>query len=239
MTKTEAENKVNSIFTEKFTQYDVEDVPDIEDSRLTHGNTGFHGEFSFLYADMRGSSSFTDQHRLQTISKIYKAFHHCMVELIKDNNGKVRSFDGDRVLGVFGGKRKINNSVECAMKMICCAEDVLMPKIKSQFNNNNFDIGIGIATGNCMAIKAGVGFDKNNRDLVWIGDPPNLGAKLSDVAKTPYRIYIDDESFGRLLEANRYTKDANGNKIDMWTNDRIVFGTSNITVHKTSYYRHL
>jgi adenylate cyclase len=241
MNKTDIENKVDSVLKESFTQYDTEVVPDIEnktDSRLTHGNTGFLGDFSFLYADMRGSSTYTDKHRLQTITKIYKAYHHCMVECIKESNGNIRSFDGDRVLAVFSGNRKVNNAIECAMKMVGCRYDILQPKIKTVFSNDSFSLGIGIATGNAMVSKAGVGYDRNNRDLIWIGNAPNLGSKLSDEADSPYSIYICEETFGKLREENRYTT-KNELKIDMWTSDNFNFKNETIVIYKTGYYRHL
>lgn len=241
MTSKDIENKVDTVLKDSFTQYDTDEIPDIEnttDSRLTHGNTGFLGEYTFLYVDMRGSSSFTDQHRLQTITKIYKAYHHCMVECIKSFNGKIRSFDGDRVLAVFSGDRKINNAIECAMKMVGCKYDILQPKINTAFNNDKFSLGVGIATGKTMVSKAGVGYDKNNRDLIWIGDPPNLGAKLSDEADSPYSIYICKDTFGRLLETNRYTTRDNV-KTDMWTHSLFKFKSANIDIYKTGYYRSL
>ena len=241
MNKQEIENKVDTVLKETFSQFEIEDVPDIEnpsDSRLTLGNTGFLGEYAFLYVDMRGSSEFTDQHRLQTITKIYKAYHHCMVECIKTFNGKVRSFDGDRVLGVFGGNRKVNNAIECAMKMTGCRYDILQPKIKAALSNGNFSLGVGISTGKAMVSKAGVGYDKNNRDLIWIGDPPNLGSKLSDEADSPYSIYICKDTFEKLLENNRYTT-KDGVKTDMWTRQSFKFKNDTIEIYKTGYYRSL
>jgi class 3 adenylate cyclase len=241
MNKTDITNKVDEVLKEKFQQYDTETIPDLEnnpDSRLTHGSSGFYGDFCFLYVDMRGSSSFTDDHRLQTITKIYKIFHHCMVECIKEFKGKVRSFDGDRVLAIFDGKRKVNNSIECAMKMVGCKYDILQPKIKTSYNNDKFSFGIGISTGNVMVSKAEVGYDKNNRDLIWIGDPPNLGAKLSDEADSPNSIYLCPTTFGRILDDNRYTT-KNGIKVDMWSQDTFKFKNKNIYIYKTGYYRHL
>ncbi|GAB3722684.1 adenylate/guanylate cyclase domain-containing protein [Flavobacterium koreense] len=241
MNKKDIEDKVNTFLTTGFNQYDSNEVPDIEngtENRLTLGNTGIYGEFTFLYVDMRGSSSYTDQHRLQTITKIYKAYHHCMVECIKQFNGKIRSFDGDRVLAVFSGERKVNNAVECAMKIVGCKYDILKPKINSAFNNNNFSLGVGISTGNIMVSKAGTGYDKNNRDLIWIGDPPNLGAKLSDEADSPNSIYICKTTFGRLKEVNQFTT-RNGVKIDMWTSGQFKFKNEFITIYKTGYYRSL
>lgn len=237
MNKKDLNNKVKTLFDENFSSKEITDVPDISDTRLTHGATGLEGQFTFLYVDLRGSSSLTDSHRLYTIAKIYKAFHHCMVECVKENDGRVRSFDGDRVMAVFGGDRKVNNAIECAKSMVGCLIDVLKPKIKSYYNNENFDLGIGIATGKSVVIKAGIGYDKNNRDLVWIGDPPNLGAKLSD--KTPFggRIGICSTSFSKLLDKNRWHKDEYGNKKDMWTYTTIDFGGNNVTKYTTTWYQ--
>jgi class 3 adenylate cyclase len=161
-----------------------------------------------------------------------------MVECIKENNGNIRSFDGDRVLAVFVGKSKVYNAINCAMKMVGCRYDVLQPKINTVFKNDKFSLGVGISTGNTMVSKAGVGYDKNNRDLIWLGDPPNLGSKLSDKADSPYSIYICKETFGRLTEGNRYTT-KNGIKTDMWTKDFFKFKTQNIDIYKTGYYRSL
>jgi class 3 adenylate cyclase len=241
MTKKDIETKVDAVLKDAFKQYETDEIPDIEnktDSKLTHGNTGYLGEFTFLYADMRGSSSYTDQHRLQSITKIYKAYHLCMVECIKENNGYIRSFDGDRVLAVFEGERKVYNAINCAMKMVGCRYDILLPKINNVFKNDKFSLGVGISTGKTMVSKAGVGYDKNNRDLIWIGDPPNLGSKLSDKADSPYSIYICKETFGRLTESNRYTI-KNGIKTDMWTKGLFEFKTQNIDIYKTGYYRSL
>lgn len=239
MIRKEVDDKVDAVLKESFFQYNIDEVPDIEnkpDSRLTHGNTGLYGEFTFLYVDMRGSSSYTDQHRLQTITKIYKAYHHCMVECIKEFGGKVRSFDGDRVLAVFDGNEKVNSSINCAMKMVGCRYDILQPKIKAAFSNDSFSLGIGISTGNIMVSKAGVGYDKNTRDLIWIGDPPNLGAKLSDEADSPLSIHICETTFGRLIEGNRYTMN-NGVKTDMWVKSTFDFKNKPTNIYKTGYYR--
>jgi len=108
-------NKVDALFNEQFVQHETATIPEITDRRLTHGATGLVGDFTFLYVDMRGSSSFTTSHRLQTIAKVYKAFHHCMVEAIKNADGRVRSFDGDRVMGVFGGSQKVDAAVQTAL----------------------------------------------------------------------------------------------------------------------------
>lgn len=234
--KKKLNNKVKALFDERFIKYDVDVVPDVSNPRLTHGNTGMEGEFVYLYVDLRGSSSYTDKHRRQTIAKIYKAFHHCMVETIKEKSGKVRSFDGDRVMGIFDGKRKVNNAVEAAMLMKGIKNDILKPKIKKYYNNDSFDLGIGISLSKTLIIKAGVGYDTNNRDLVSIGTAPNLGAKLSDIAVSPNNIYACKACYSKLLDKNKFTT-KNGQKVNMWKSKHFNFSGSKITVYSCSWYR--
>lgn len=228
-------DKVDTLFKESFKKYEVDKVPEVTNPKLTHGNTGMEGEFAYLYVDMRGSSSYTDKHRRQTVAKIYKAFHHCMVEIIKEKDGKVRSFDGDRVLGIFDGERKVNNAVEAAFLMKGAKIDILKPKINQYFKNDSFDLGVGISLSKSLIIKAGVGYDTNNRDLVSIGTAPNLGAKLSDEAATPKSIYICNSSHAKLLEKNVYAT-KNGTKINMWEKEYFYFSGSQIIVYSSSWY---
>lgn len=232
-------DKVKALFDEQFSQFDAADVPTIDDKRLTHGATGLEGEFAFLYVDLRGSSDLGNSHRRQTIAKIYKAFHFCMVEIIKEKGGRIRSFDGDRVMGVFGGTHPVNDAVDAAMMMIGAKHDVLAPKISSYYKNDSFDLGVGIATGKALCVKAGVGYDKNNRDLVWIGTPPNLGAKLSDEASHPHNIVVCATTFDRLANRNRWTKDQFGNQVDMWSYQYITFAGTSTKVFACKYYRSL
>ena len=239
MDKKALNDKLKALFDESFVSKEITDVPDITDTRLTHGAKGLEGDFTFLYVDLRGSSSFTGSHRLYTIAKIFKAFHHCMVECIKENDGRIRSFDGDRVMAVFDGNRKVNNAVDCAKQMVGCLIDVLKPKIKSYYNNENFDLGIGIATGKTVVIKAGIGYDKNNRDLVWIGDPPNLGAKLSDKSIFGGRIGICSTSFSKLMDKNKFDTDEYGNKKNKWTYTKIDFGGKQVYKYNTTWYQPL
>jgi class 3 adenylate cyclase len=122
--------------------------------------------------------------------------------------------------------------------MIGCQEDILAPLVKSHYKNDSFDIGVGIATGEALVIKAGIGYDKNNRDLVWIGDSPNKGAKLSDEARNPHGIYICHNTHSKLLDENKnIVKD--GIKKSKWIKATMKFGDKNINVYKSSYYKHV
>jgi class 3 adenylate cyclase len=231
-------NKVDALLEERFHEQSIDTVPEAGDRRLTHGGTGLAGEFTFLYVDMRSSSALPWAYRRQSVAKLYKAFHHCMVEAVKAGNGRVRSFDGDRVLGIFAGASRADQAVETAMRMVGCKNEILIPKIRAKYQNDSFDIGIGVATGPALAIKAGVGHDMNNRDLVWIGDPPNLGSKLSDVARQPDSIYICRTTFELLGASNRCTTKS-GEKIDLWEKKTLSLNYGQVDCYSSIWYRGL
>ena len=72
------------------------------------------------------------------------------------------------------------------------------------FENSNhltdkfdFDLGIGIATGDILVVKAGQK-GETNQDLIWIGNPTNFASKLANVAAAPYNINISKEVFSAL-----------------------------------------
>lgn len=238
LTRKALTDKVDALFSEEFSQHDVKDVPVIGMKRLTHGASGLEGQFTFLYVDMRRSSELANSHRRQTVARIFKAFHFAMVEILKDQGGSVRSFDGDRVMAVFGGEGAVNAAVEAAMLMKGAKQDVLGPKISSKYKNESFDLGVGIATGTALCIKAGVGYDENNRDLIWIGHPPNLGAKLSDSAKHPNNIWVCASTLAGLREGNRYTT-KDGVKTDMWGLKNLIFGGEEVSAYSCGWFRHL
>src|SRR5579871_1027555 len=83
------------------TSWDVRDgtvIPESEDLALKDGAVKITA--AFLYADLAGSSKLAKLCPWKTTAKIIRAYLDCCVRLIKLHGGAVRSFDGDRVMGV-------------------------------------------------------------------------------------------------------------------------------------------
>ena len=74
-------------------------VPDVEQVKLDGG--GVRLDATRLYTDLRRSSRLTTDFQPQTAAKIFKAFLECATKIIRSHDGQIRSFDGDRVMGVF------------------------------------------------------------------------------------------------------------------------------------------
>ncbi len=80
-------------------------VPDPEDLRLGNDAVEFD-RATVLYADLNGSTNMVDTEAWQLSAEIYKAFLHCAATIIRKEGGKITSYDGDRVMGIWVGDRQ-------------------------------------------------------------------------------------------------------------------------------------
>lgn len=217
------------------TSWDVRDgtvIPDTESVTLSDGAVKI--DATFLYADLAASSKLAEVCPWETTAKIIRAYLHVAIRLIRAYKGEIRSFDGDRVMGVFMGDMKNTYAVRCAREIFWVTEQVLGPTAKKKFtsiSNNDINIRqcVGIDTGNSIAVRAGI---RNNNDLIWIGRPPSLAAKLSDVREWPYCVYVSDASFKKLGDAEKVVDGT-----EIWESRSKDFGGKTLSVHRTKYMR--
>ncbi len=205
-------------------------VPDSEDVALK--DEAVRVDATFLYADLAASSNLAEVCPWETTAKIIKAYLHSATRLIRVYGGHIRSFDGDRVMGVFIGDMKNTNATKCAREIFWMTEHVIGPKATGQFNsikNNSIKLKqcVGIDTGTAVAVRSGI---RNNNDLVWIGRAPSLAAKLSDLREYPFCVYLSDASYKKLADASKIV---NGENI--WEERSIKFGGKDITIYRTKW----
>lgn len=70
-----------------------------------------------LYADLAHSTKLAREFPNSMAAKIVRAYLASMTRLVNHNGGKVRSFDGDRVMGVFVGTSKNTDAAKCALNI--------------------------------------------------------------------------------------------------------------------------
>ena len=178
-------------------------VPESETVALKDGAVRI--EAAFLYADLVGSSLLAKNCPWETTAKIIRAYLGCSTRLIKAWRGEVRSFDGDRVMGIFKGESKESDAVQCAREIFWVVEKLINPKANSKFKSVR-DAGInirnciGVDTGSAVAVRAGI---RGSEDLIWIGRPPNWAAKLSDLREYPYSVLISSLVYSRLSDSQK------------------------------------
>ncbi len=221
-------NKVSTYFNEPFEVEETTIVPGTDYSKLTFGNKGLVSEFSFLFIDIRKSSELHDKYGYANAAKIYQSFHDICLRIIEAFDGKVRAFDGDRIMGVFAGGSKRTNATKAAMKIRWAISNILNLNLKEGLN-----IGCGIDVGKTLITKVGKGRDVNNNDLIWIGKACNYASHLTQSA---YNTIIISESVYDRLSAEAKYKDADTNQVNMWTLKQITLKNKTIiNVYESTY----
>jgi adenylate cyclase len=218
-------NKVQTFFTEPYTTEETTIVPGTDYSKLTFGNKGLVAELAFLFVDIRQSSRMHEVYGYKTAALIYQSFHEMCVRIIIHNDGKVRAFDGDRIMGVFAGDSKCSNAAKAAMNIRWSIIHILNPKL-----NTPLSIGCGIEYGKTLITKVGKGRDINNQDLIWIGKACNYASHLCQVADNS--ILVSEEVYARLNEIRKYGGDP---KRSMWDKHRVEIKGNFIWTYKSNF----
>ena len=207
-------------------------VPD--DSNLTLTGKVAKLDATVLYADMRSSSKLVDEVNQRVAGKIYQAFLYSVASIIRSNSGEITAYDGDRVMGIFIGDYKNTRATKSALMINHAVINILEPMFEDHFKSlskSGFKIShcVGIDTGPFLAVKAGL---RNANDIVWIGRPPNLAAKLSEIREKDYSEYITNEVFQALDVPAKYV--GTENKL-MWDRRNYKYLDEDIIIYSSNY----
>jgi class 3 adenylate cyclase len=193
------ETDIKTIFGSTWNVRDGQVVPETEDIALANGAVKL--DAVILYTDLANSTKLARAFPRSVAAKIVRAFLSSMTRLVKEHDGAVRSFDGDRVMGVFVGGSKNTNAAKCALKMNYTVLKILKPRAEAKFpslKQKGFRIAhcVGVARSeNIYVVRGGV---RGSNDLVFVGSAPNIAAKLSEVRNSPYNTYITWDVYNNL-----------------------------------------
>ncbi len=205
-------DEIDGILDQEWDIRDGQVIPETSDIALAGG--GVNLKCVILYADLADSTGLAMWNR-KVAARIFKAFLACSTRLIRANGGSVRSFDGDRVMGVFIGGNKNTNAAKCALQINWMFQNLLKPKFGARFEK----IGdgthplahcTGVDTGDTLVVRAGI---RNNNDLVWVGRAPNVAAKMCALRNDPYFSWISGDVYDSLADSAKFSGDPQQN---MW-----------------------
>lgn len=169
-------------------------------------------------------------------AKIIRAYLSSMTRLVKASDGVVRSFDGDRVMGIFIGDSKNSNAAECALKMNYLVTKVLRPRAEAKFPSlasKGFKLKhcVGVSRSDVLVVRGGV---RGSNDLVFVGAAPNIAAKLSEVRTSNWNSYITKAVYNRLKDSAKFSNKSGEN---MWTAVTREIAGESWTVYKSGWWR--
>lgn len=191
---------------------------------------------TFFYADMADSSGLVAAAKSkEEVASVITSYLKACVRAIRNEDGHIRSFDGDRVMGVFSGDSAPTRAARAALRLNYAVTNMLDPAIQTTFPSLkaagwHLRHASGIAIGPTLMVRAGI---RNNSDLVSIGVGPNLAAKLSDERDGDYRTFVGAGTFKAL--DNALYKDSNGNDVWLGPYD-FNMGGSNYKYYKSSHH---
>lgn len=202
-------------------------VPRTEDINLANGAVRLQA--TYLYADMADSTGLAHSYKDWAVAKVIRCYLNAASRLIKANNGEIRSFDGDRVMGIFIGTNQENDAVRAAMSISWAVSEVIRPALINKWNDLKWTMshGVGIDNGEALLVRGGV---RGNNDIVSIGHAPNLAAKFSEFRDGVQWISIAD-SVKDKLSNNLLIH----NGLSMWAPTWKSVGGRTYQVFQTSY----
>lgn len=208
--KTDLEREVRETFAEVWEERDGRTVPDPMD--LSLGNAAVKLQATVLYADMADSTYLVDKYQRPFAAEIYKAYLRCGARIIKNEQGSITAYDGDRVMAVFLGDSKNTSAVRTALKIKYAVDEIINPLMKKEYPNTKYQLKhvVGIDTSELFVAKIGV---KNDNDLVWVGRAANYAAKLCSL-NGRHSTYITKAVFDAMDKSTKYGGE--DNKTLMW-----------------------
>ncbi|MEU3901707.1 adenylate/guanylate cyclase domain-containing protein [Streptomyces sp. NPDC045251] len=208
-------------------------VPGTDDVKL-FSNDAVRLDAVYLYADLLGSTKLARNFRPETTGKVIRASLRAASKIIKARGGEIRSYDGDRAMGIFIGDSKNSSAAKAALQINWAMSNLVQPSLYAQLPNLKRDgyeprMCVGIASGSAFIARAGV---RDSSDLVSIGRAPNVAAKLSDIREAGgYRSYITADVYKMLNEESQYSEGT-----DMWQQVSREVGGESMVIYRSTYW---
>lgn len=223
-------HRITIIFDTTWDSRDGTVCPETEDVKLEDGAVKL--DAVLLYADLYHSTELVTKLDRSVAAKIIRAFLSSMTTLVNDNGGYVRSFDGDRVMGVFLRGSKNSAAARCALKMNYVVGHILRPAAAEKFSSLaatglSIQHCVGVASSQVFVVRGGV---RGSNDLVFVGTAPNIAAKLSEIRTPSWHTYISAAVY-KKLNANSKLSDG----VDMWNRTTRQLDKESHTVYRSTY----
>ena len=179
------------------------------------GNDGVNLSGTVLYADISGSTQLVDSATPTFAAEVYKAYLACAAKIIKNEEGVITAYDGDRVMAVFKGETMCTNAVRAALKIKGAVLTIVQPALKTEYPQTNYVLRhvIGIDTSKLLASRIGV---RNDNDLVWVGRAANYAAKLTTLSDE-FSIWITGSVYDSISDSVKFSNNTNMWKEHSWT----------------------
>lgn len=165
-------------------------VPDKQISRLENEVNIMSGKNEYLTvleSDIRGFSEITQNMSAEDAIDMLNHYLECMTNVLRRFNAIVLEFVGDAIIAIFNEEKHADKAVIAAVEMQYLMTEI--NKWNKQKNYPEFEIGIGINTGNCYVGYIG---SESRMEYSAIGSTINLVSRI-ETYSTGGQILISKE----------------------------------------------
>lgn len=175
---------------------------------VAHANGAVKVEATYLYADLADSTEMQKLFGSDFAARVHRMYLGAASDIIREAGGSIKSFDGDRVMGIFMGSSMRSSATIAALKINWVVTKIINELVKTRKRPNGswwtVQHGIGIDCGEALIVRAGVrnkaGTTSHN-DLISIGAAPAIAAKLSGERNAGGAILISSNVYEGLNES--------------------------------------
>lgn len=219
-------NEAEQILKDKWETRDGRKVPDLDSLQLGNNAVNFKG--TVLYADITDSTGLVDGFKPWFAAAIYKCYLMGACKIIRNNNGEITAFDGDRVMAVFIGDYK-NSPAAISSLQINAFVWELNAAIKRAYPAVSYVLRqtVGIDTSDLFVAKTGI---RNSNDLVWVGRAANHAAKLCGLGNSSFHTHITETVFSSMDDKSKFGGEP---RRIMW--EKTTWGEKGITVYRSNW----
>jgi len=153
--------------------------------KLTFTN-GYYVKCNAIFIDVRGSSSLPQKYRRPSLAKLYRSYISELVAILNSyEECKEVNIVGDCVSGIFEAQKKedTRQAYESAYTIYSLVKALNYKLCRKGISP--IKIGIGIAKGRALMIKAGYR-GSTVSEVVWMGDVVNEASNLCSLANKKY-----------------------------------------------------
>jgi uridylate cyclase len=89
---------IDGVLAPEWSTRDGQVVPETKDIVLKNGAVKL--DATYLYADMADSTGLAQGYKDWAVAKVMRCYLNAATRIIRERGGEIRSFDGDRVMGI-------------------------------------------------------------------------------------------------------------------------------------------
>ncbi|MEO8303535.1 MAG: response regulator [Betaproteobacteria bacterium] len=152
-------------------------------------------EISYVFADLRGFTAFTDTAEPEEVESVLHEFHRTMGALVAEYEGTLDRFAGDGILIFFNDPLPVPNAAQRAAQMAMRMQEQFGP-LRSRWSKLGYELDLGIGIAHGYATLGAFGYE-GRVDYTAIGSVVNLANRLSNEAG-PGEVLIDRKTRAAL-----------------------------------------